>query len=91
MDEEGYAMLKKLRDFMFDEVYMNPFVRAEEERAHNIISELYSYFLKKPEEMPGEYIKGDPNQDVCDYIAGMTDRYAISTFEEFFVPKSWHI
>ena len=91
MDEEGYSMLMKLRDFMFNEVYLNPFVRAEEERAHNIISELYTYFLKNPEQMPKDYIKGDPNQDACDYIAGMTDTYCVYTYKNLFVPKSFTV
>lgn len=91
MDNEGYSMLMKLRDFMFEEVYMNPFVRAEEERAHNIISELYTYFLKNPEQMPKDYIKDDPNQDVCDYIAGMTDTYCVHLYKELFVPKSFTV
>ena len=91
MDEEGYSMLMKLRDFMFNEVYLNPFVRAEEERAHNIISELYTYFLKNPEQMPKDYIKGDPNQDACDYIAGMTDTYCVHVYKELFIPKSFTV
>ncbi len=91
MDDEGYSMLMKLRDFMFQEVYMNPFVRAEEERAHNIISHLYNYFLKNPDQMPRDYIKDDLNQDVCDYIAGMTDTYCVHLYKELFVPKSFTV
>lgn len=91
MDDESYKMLMKLREFMFDRVYMNPFVRAEEERAHNIISELYYHFLKHPDMMPKDYIKGDAHQDVCDYIAGMTDTYCVHKFNELFVPKSFTV
>lgn len=91
MSDEGYSMLMKLRDFMFEEVYMNPFVRAEEERAHNIISELYTYFLDNPDKMPRDYLKGDPHQDVCDYIAGMTDTYCVHIYKELFVPKSFTV
>lgn len=91
MDEEGYKMLMKLREFMFERVYMNPFVRAEEERAHNIISELYYHFLKNPDMMPKDYIKDDAHQDVCDYIAGMTDTYCVHKFNELFVPKSFTV
>ena len=57
MDDQSYKMLMKLREFMFDRVYMNPFVRAEEQRAHNIISELYYHFLKHPDAMPKDYIR----------------------------------
>ena len=91
MDDQSYKMLMKLREFMFDRVYMNPFVRAEEQRAHNIISELYYHFLKHPDAMPKDYIKGSPHQDVCDYIAGMTDTYCVHKFNELFVPKSFTV
>lgn len=91
MDEKSHKMLSKLRQFMFDKVYMNPFVRAEEERAHHIISELYEYFLTHPDMMPEDYIKGDPYQDACDYIAGMTDTYCVHKFNEIFVPKSFTV
>lgn len=91
MDKESYEMLMRLREFMFERVYMNPFVRAEEERAHNIISELYYHFLKHPDMMPKDYIKGDAHQDVCDYIAGMTDTYCVHKFNELFVPKSFTV
>ncbi len=91
MDDVSYEMLLRLRDFMFEKVYMTPFVRAEEERAHHIISELYQHFLNHPDTMPKEYIKGNSHQDVCDYIAGMTDTYCIHKFNELFVPKSFTV
>lgn len=91
MDSKSYEMLIKLREFMFDRVYKNPYVRAEEERAHNIISELYYYFLRYPDMMPKDYIKGDAHRDVCDYIAGMTDTYCVHKFNELFVPKSFTV
>lgn len=91
MDEKSFGMLMKLREFMFERVYMNPFVRAEEERAHNIISQLYYHFLEHPDMMPADYVKGDSHQDVCDYIAGMTDTYCIHKFNEIFVPKTFTV
>ena len=91
MDKQSFDMLSKLRQFMFDKVYMNPFVRAEEERAHHIISELYEYFLKHPDTMPADYVKDDLHQSVCDYIAGMTDTYCVHKFNELFVPKSFTV
>lgn len=91
MDETGYKMLMKLRDFMFRAVYENPIVRAEEERAHNIISELYYYFLKHGELLPKDYGKGDIHRNVCDYIAGMTDTYCVHIYKEIFIPKSFTV
>lgn len=91
MDEEGFSMLMGLRDFMFERVYKNPFVRAEEERAHNIISELYYYFLRNPDKLPPEYVNDDLHRDVCDYIAGMTDTYCVHRYKELFVPKTFTV
>lgn len=91
MDEHSYEMLMKLRNFMFESVYLNKFVRSEEEKAHNIISELYSYFLKNPQELPGEYHSDDIHRNVCDYIAGMTDTYCINKYKELFIPKSFTV
>ena len=91
MDEHGYEMLMKLREFMFERVYRNPFVMAEEERAHNIISELYEYFYKNPDQLPEEYPRQDLHRDVCDYVAGMTDTYCVYKYKEIFVPKSFTV
>ena len=84
-------MLMGLRDFMFERVYKNPFVRAEEERAHNMISELYYYFLRNPDKLPPEYVNDDLHRDVCDYIAGMTDTYCVHRYKELFVPKTFTV
>ena len=58
-----------------------------------VLRELFRYFMDHPRQMPGEYIRQIPlygeDQAVCDYIAGMTDNYAIRTFRELFVPSSW--
>ncbi len=91
MDDQGYEMLMNLRKFMFERVYMNEFVRAEEQRAHNIISELYYYFLRNPEAFPWQDNGEDIHRQVCDYIAGMTDTYCVRRYTELFVPKSFTI
>lgn len=91
MDEQGYEMLMKLREFMFERVYRNPFVMAEEERAHNIISALYEYFYKNPDQLPEEYPRVDLHREVCDYVAGMTDTYCVYKYKEIFVPKSFTV
>ncbi|MBR0277264.1 MAG: deoxyguanosinetriphosphate triphosphohydrolase [Clostridia bacterium] len=91
MDEEGYRMLMRLREFMFNRVYMNNFVRTEEERAHNIISELYYYFLRNQDALPITNGTGDLHRQVCDYIAGMTDTYCVAKYKELFVPKSFAV
>lgn len=82
-----------LHSFMFERVYTNPVCKGEEARAIEMIKWLYEYFLMNPDEMPTEYKvireKEGVERAACDYIAGMTDRYAVHTFEELFVPRSW--
>lgn len=94
MSEEIYYYTEKLRDFMFERVYLNKAAKGEEDKAKYIIEQLYKYYLKNFEELPIEHIKLykdiELKEDIiCDYIAGMTDRYAVNLFKEIFVPKSW--
>lgn len=83
----------KLRNFMFDKVYVGSKAKLEEKKAQNVVTELYYYFLEHPDQMH-HYNSNDRNQEkierlTCDYIAGMTDPYAINTFVNIFVPLSW--
>jgi dGTPase len=82
-----------LRAFMFEHVYLDSHAKGEEEKAANVLRMLYAYFCDNPGRMPeGEFLaysNGGSNESVKDYIAGMSDRYAIAKFEELFVPKFW--
>ena len=82
-----------LHSFMFERVYTNPVCKGEEARAIEMIKWLYEHFLLHPDDMPAEYKsireKEGVERAACDYIAGMTDRYAVHTFEELFSPRSW--
>lgn len=94
MSEEIYFFTKKLRDFMFEKVYLNIEAKKEEGKAQNMIIELYDFFCKHPDRLPEELlseIKQDNNieEKVKDYIAGMSDRYVINRFKEIYVPKFW--
>ena len=92
MSPEVLGVTHRLRSFLFDNVYMNPRVKAEWSRAHHVVSELYRYYREHPDEMPPAFQPGDDaalDQSVCDYIAGMTDQYALTTFEAIFIPKMW--
>lgn len=85
-----------LRAFMFEQVYMNPGVKHEERKAQKMLTTLFEYYMDHPDQMPEEYKRSlaagnDRAQVVCDYIAGMTDRYAIRQFDSLFVPKGWNI
>ena len=88
------AMLE-LREFMFEHVYRNPVAKSEESKARIIIQELYKYYLAHPDKLPADFqpqldIEGLP-RIVCDYVAGMTDKYAIYKFSEIYVPSAWQV
>lgn len=82
-----------LRSFMFERVYLDSLAKTEEKKAMYLIEKLYEHFTKNPKELPPEFTKYlntmDLEQLVCDYIAGMTDRYAVRLFQELFVPLPW--
>jgi len=95
LSEEAERMLEKFRDFLKAHVYFAPTVLQESEKAKNIIEFLFHYYKKHYKEIP-QYEKlkkvlGDypPEVASCDYISGMTDRYALLIFEEKFIPKAW--
>ena len=83
----------KLRAFMFANVYSNPIAKGEEERAKEVLVRLFEYYTKFPEKMPELYYKNTESEPVercvCDFISGMTDRYAIEQYKELFIPKVW--
>ncbi len=87
--------LTKLRSFMFEHVYKNKLVKkdSEMEKVKHLIFSLYDYFLEHPENMPQEHIEMlylyGAEEVVKDYIAGMTDRYAIRMYKNIFVPDGW--
>ncbi|MGH2948098.1 MAG: deoxyguanosinetriphosphate triphosphohydrolase [Solirubrobacteraceae bacterium] len=82
--EVGGAMLR-LRTFMFDQVYLGPAARAQHERIERVLRELFDWFCSHPDELPDG--DGPLGERVVDYLAGMTDRYAIRAWSERFVPQ----
>lgn len=93
MSAEIYDALMGLRKFMFSRVYQNPVAVAEEKKARRLLAALFEHYISHPGELPEEYLEiagreGDETA-VCDYIAGMTDRYAVMKFQELFQPKFW--
>ncbi len=81
-----------LRSFLFEKLYVGSAAKKEADKAQHVVESLYKYFLKHPNKMPQEYvIRGEENmaRSVCDYIAGMTDNYAVDTYTNLFIPKSW--
>ena len=93
MSERMFEQFDALRDFMFDNVYKNPKAKSEEEKAKRVINELFEYYLAHINLLTGEYAKyleiDGKERAVADYIAGMTDNYAVAEYMRIFVPKSW--
>ena len=87
------AATERLRDFMFERVYLDSLAKTEEKKAMYVIEQLYGYFFEKSNSLPEEYLcameQYGKEQVVCDYIAGMTDRYAVRTFHSLFIPAPW--
>ena len=80
---------------MFENVYQNPVAKSEEGKAEQLIETLYDYYLNHIDKLPGFFQRiletGEPAEKVvCDYIGSMTDRFAISTYQEIYIPKTWH-
>ena len=86
------AMLT-LKDFMFASVYTNPAAKGEEGKAQDMLRSLFEYFQKHPDELPDDFqsIRAEEGVDraVCDYIAGMTDPFAVEQFTRRFIPAGW--
>ncbi len=95
MSEEVEVTFSHIHKFMYEKVYLSDLAKAEERKVPYIIEGLYNYFRKNSKKLPSE-IRAVAERDgidraVCDYIAGMTDKYAIKLFEDIFIPKSWKI
>ena len=87
--------MQALRQFMFERVYKNPVAKGEESKARRILQELYTYYIAHPEALPQDFqpqltFEGLPRV-VCDYIAGMTDKYAMYKYDELFIPTGWQV
>lgn len=95
MDDKMWNSTMKLREFLFSNVYISPRAKEEEGKATFIISSIFKYFSEKPEKLPPEFVKRLDHENrervICDYIAGMTDRYAIGKFQQLFVPEPWGV
>ena len=95
MSKEIQYYTNKLRDFMFENVYLNKKSKKEEDKAQYIIEQLYDCFLRDYENIPLEtrvrIYEFGLEEVVKDYIAGMTDRYIINKYLEIYVPKVWRL
>ena len=87
--------MHELREFMFEYVCRNPVAKGEEGKAQDMLRRLFEYYVKEPDKLPPEYqdirYEEGVERAVCDYISGMTDKYAVERFGEAFIPKSWSV
>ena len=95
MDDKTFKATNELHRLMFDLVYCNPIAKGEEGKAQEMLRKMYDYYTANPDEMPEEYrliaLRDGADRAVCDFIAGMTDRYAINKYKELFIPSNWDV
>ena len=94
MDEATYRAYEELSDFMYQAVYLNEYAKREERKVPHIIQSLFLHF-RNPDHLP-DYMKKIAEEEgvdtaSCDYVAGMTDHYAVACYQELFIPKAWNL
>ncbi len=95
MSDRVSNALNELRGFLFERVYRNPVAKGEESKAKDMLCRLYEYYTANPQALPETFqpqlsFEG-MERTVCDYIAGMTDNYAVDKYTEIFIPATWQI
>ena len=92
--DEAALEFDRLRDFMYENVYFNPVAKREDEKARGVVEALYTYYLDHVELLPEEFLlhlDEDGEQRItADFIACMTDNYAIHEYQRLFVPAAWN-
>jgi dGTPase len=94
MSGETAALMDELRDFLFDRVYIGSIAKTEEDKAIRVLQTLAEHYLEHPDQMPAEFrpaLEEELAARVCDYVAGMTDRYALMKYNEYFLPRTWMV
>ncbi len=93
MEPEISEATMELRSFLYEHVYLNPVAKSQENKSRALLIRLFEHYVKHPENMPGLYFrhieKDGVERCVCDFLSGMTDRYAIETYQELYVPRVW--
>ncbi len=95
MDSAIFDAFTQLHSFLFERVYSNRTAKAEEDKVQDFVRALFEHFCKNPQELPKDYFKIYEREGAmrasCDYVAGMTDRFALATYNRLFVPKYWDL
>ena len=95
MESESWEATDLLRDFLFARVYKDSVAKSEEYKAREMLTQLFAYFEENPDKLPIGYLetisKESVPRAVCDYLSGMTDRYAIELYRNIFIPEVWRV
>ncbi|HIR03262.1 MAG: deoxyguanosinetriphosphate triphosphohydrolase [Acutalibacteraceae bacterium] len=95
MDATTQSAFDRLHSYMYQAVYKSPYAKKEEKKVPDLVERLYCYFLRHTEKLDSHLRQiareEGAHRAVCDYIAAMTDHYAVSLYQEIFIPKSWHV
>lgn len=93
MDDETKTYFDRLHEFLFESVYRNPKAKSEETKVDGFIKGLFDYYMENYSELPVEFkpiiLNEGVERAVVDYIAGMTDHFAVVTFNKIYIPGSW--
>ncbi|MCD8144250.1 MAG: deoxyguanosinetriphosphate triphosphohydrolase [Oscillospiraceae bacterium] len=92
---ERKEQMAQLREFMFEAVYRNPVAKGQESKAQDLIKYLFDYYCRNPDALPGDFqdirYRESVERAACDYIAGMTDNFAVEVFSDLTLPKAWTV
>ncbi len=95
MEPDIQEATDRLRDFLFARVYKDNVAKDEESKAKDMLAQLFVYFEENPDKLPIDYLetisKESVGRAVCDYLSGMTDRYAIELYRDLFIPEVWRV
>jgi len=95
MSPEIQEAVDVFHEFMYDRVYKNPQAKGEEAKVDGILGGIYEYYIKNPDKLPEDYKKLSEREGlertVCDYVAGMTDKYAVYMYSQIYIPTAWQI
>ena len=95
LSDEMADVFDLFHNFMYDSVYYNPRAKGEESKVKGIIGGIYEYYVNHPDKLPEDYDKIAREEGleraVCDYVAGMTDSFAMETYSSIFIPMAWTV
>jgi dGTPase len=93
ISEEVRNAMETLRAFLYERVYESAWTKGEFKKARKILLDLYGHYMDHPEQVLKDLPSEEPDIriKVCDFISGMTDRFALMTYERLFMPEQWSV